>query len=129
MRAYTVKPPDGPYGAAFTALAKKDYVLAKERFRHALSQSEGDPDLWVGSARTHLALGENEAALGDATKLVSADPANVAGWVLKGDCHQALKQPREALAAFAAALRLDPDDVTARQGAAAAQGALSIISR
>lgn len=119
MRPYSAKPADGPYAAAFAALARKDYTVAKERFRHALSQSEGDPDLWRGAARMHRELGENEDALAYAAKLVAAEPRGVAGWVLKGECHAALGQDDEARAAFENALHLDPEDAAARWGAAA----------
>jgi len=93
VRPYHSRPPDGPLAAALAALAKKDYATATERFRHALSQSEGEPDAWLGSARTHHALAEDAAALEDLARLLESDPKNTEALALQRECRPKTKPP------------------------------------
>ena len=90
MRAYTARPEDGPLARAFEALERRDCGTARERFRHALSQNEGDSEVWSGSAQTHLVCGEPAGALADALRLAASEPGGPAGWLLAAAALSAL---------------------------------------
>lgn len=75
---------------------------------------EGPPSL--GVARAALDGGVPDVALRISIATRGREPDNVDAMVVEGDALAALDKPREADAAFRAALALKPDDVDARLG-------------
>jgi WD40 repeat protein len=62
----------------------------------------------VQAARLHLAKGELQEAVGQATEVIRRDSKQTAAYLVRAEAHRRLKRPDRALADLAVAIRLDP---------------------
>jgi tetratricopeptide (TPR) repeat protein len=67
----------------------------------------------VQFAQIAIYAGELEEALKRADAVIAEDPKNEKAWLVKGQAHDALKQPAEALAAFQKAAEVAPESEAA----------------
>ena len=95
---------------------------AKEGFWELRETVRLDPknhEAAVQFAQIAIYAGELEEALKRADAVIAADPKDEKAWLVKGQAHDALKQPAEALMAFQKALEVAPEsevvDARARQ--------------
>src|SRR5688572_137453 len=96
---------DPNHPGAHYELAKTFLQLgqAKEGFWELRETVRLDPknhDAAVQFGQISIYAGELEEALKRADTVIADDPTNESAWLVKGQAHEALKQPAEALAAF-----------------------------
>jgi tetratricopeptide (TPR) repeat protein len=83
---------------------------ARTTYERAIAASPESPFLYRELADVQRRLGNLEAALQQATRAAELDPTDARTQVLAGDIHEARQDPARAIAAYEAALKLEPND-------------------
>jgi tetratricopeptide (TPR) repeat protein len=124
-RAVEIDPADARIRAELASVLL-DFGDVQGALRHAEAAVEADPGLdHARVVRSHARLknGDVGGALADAASVTTANPGDLQAQVLRGDALLALGRPVDAVAAFEAALKVDPSFVYARGRLAAARAA------
>lgn len=125
--AFDPKMPEANYDFGKVLLAEGDVAKAAEHFRTSADGAPTGVDKpglaleQLGTAEEHLAkarsLEKKDArkALTEARIATALDPTRIDGLLLKASLYEATKQKSKALETYEAALKIKPDDATARK--------------
>ncbi|MCW5593993.1 MAG: tetratricopeptide repeat protein, partial [Burkholderiales bacterium] len=91
-----------------------DRAASERAFRRALELAPGDAEVSRSVALNRLVCGDFEEALRLSQKAVDLDPLNNAGYLMRARTLLYMGRTREAEAAFAKALELNPQSTAAR---------------
>lgn len=91
---------------AVSALQSGDALRARSLFERAVKSPEADTSVWLGLAFACARVGDRKATLDAVDRALKLDPRNLRALVFKGDHLDHVGEPRKALQAYQAALRL-----------------------
>lgn len=97
-------------GEAYLALGK--IAEARESFDLALKEQPDFGDALTGAAKLALAGQDMDSALRLIEQATTKSPANSEAWLFKGDLLRAKGQTDNALAAYAKAIEIKPDNIS-----------------
>jgi len=97
------------------AFGKKDFKTAIEWYSKAIAEYDQDHTYFSNRSASYLQLGQRDEALSDAQKCVNLKPDWMKGHYRMGQALFELGRFADALAAYNAALRLDPQSSDLRQ--------------
>jgi tetratricopeptide (TPR) repeat protein len=101
-----------PYALACEGVRFLDYsnyARADQYFEQALLKIPNDVDLWFGRGLVYECAGEREKALGAYLRVVTLDPANVAGRIALGRSYADVGEFETAFEQYARSKELAPD--------------------
>lgn len=95
---------------------KGDYGTAVRHYSEAIKRNPEDPKLYSNRAACYTKLAAFDLGLKDCEKCLELDEKFIKGWIRKGKILQGMQQPSKAIAAYQAALELDPQNNEALEG-------------
>jgi len=99
-------------------LAKRELREADSRYTEALQLRPDDTGALLGKASLAVNANEPENALALVERVLSREPANVKGWLFKGEILRLQGKHKEAVDAYNHALSKVPDNIPGRIGRA-----------
>lgn len=95
---------------------KGDYGTAVKHYSEAIRRNPDDAKLYSNRAACYTKLAAFDLGLKDCEKCLELDESFIKGWIRKGKILQGMQQPSKAIAAYQAALALDPANNEALEG-------------
>lgn len=99
-----------------TLFKKGDFGTAVRHYSEAIKRNPEDPKLYSNRAACYTKLAAFDLGLRDCEKCLELDETFIKGWIRKGKILQGMQQPSKAIAAYQAALALDPANNEALEG-------------
>ena len=97
---------------AYARLEKNVLAIADYTGVLALQKKAGSPKVWLKRATVFAKNNDAEAAIGDLTRVIDADPKNVSAWEHRAELHTERDEIMPAIGDLTEAIRLSPRRVS-----------------